>query len=184
MKKFSERFASYLIHKGSIKKEDYDIYSYGFQVEFEIILSFLSSICIALYLNMLVETVMFFMLFIPLRAFAGGFHFKNYLFCFFGSNVSLFVILILVKSVYLLPELSVILSLISMIAIKILSHFKNMEPEIDKSYYSRKLNFVMIVLSIMIIFFLVLHNSNYLFLIVTIMILETITLLLKIQNRK
>jgi accessory gene regulator B len=184
MKRMSERLTCYLVRKGSIKKEDYEIYNYGFQLEFEIVLSFLASLGIALYLNMLQETVLFFALFIPLRAFAGGFHFKKYLLCFIGSNVSLFTILVLVKNVDLLPRLSVIFYLILTAAIKYLSHLKNTEPELDKRYYSRKLNAVILFFSILIAFLYILHKSKYLFLIAAVMFLETITLLFKIQNEK
>lgn len=182
MKKASDWLTCYLIRMGNIQEEDYNIYCFGFQVGFEVILSFLASISIALYLHMLEETIIFFLFFIPLRAYAGGFHLKNYMVCFVCSNVSLVTILLLEKNVCLPPVISAAVYLISAAAIKYLSHSKNTEDAAEKDSYSKKLNITLAFFSIVVGILFFMQQSDYLLLIIAVMILEVITLLLKNQN--
>lgn len=79
----SKRIAHYLLKNGSIKNEsDLDIYSYGL----ELLISSLFNIAAILILSFIfgkpLEAVAFFLAFIPLRIFAGGYHAKTHLNCF------------------------------------------------------------------------------------------------------
>lgn len=79
--KLSILFSQRLIQLGIISKEHEEIYVYGF----ELILSFMSSVTIVLFLgaiiHKIIETLIFLTLFIVIRRFTGGFHAETYLKC-------------------------------------------------------------------------------------------------------
>ena len=71
MERLAIKFTDYLIHKGVILQENRNIYQFGFQVGFEVVLNTVISILIAIICKMEVECIVFFLVFIPLRSYAG-----------------------------------------------------------------------------------------------------------------
>lgn len=72
-----------------IKEEDTEIYIYGINQIFVSVLNVSSTLIIGLILGMLLESIIFLMAYIPLRSFAGGYHAKTPVRCYF---VSLFLV--------------------------------------------------------------------------------------------
>lgn len=83
MEHLSIVLTNYIFKKGIIDKKKYEIYQYGFQCFLEVSASTICSIVIALLLHMFSECLFFFLLFIPMRSFSGGFAFKNLFFLFY-----------------------------------------------------------------------------------------------------
>lgn len=68
----------YVIYKGMVKEEERSIYEYGFVVAMETGLSLIIIFFVAGILHMVVEGILFFIVFIPLRSYAGGLHLEHY----------------------------------------------------------------------------------------------------------
>ena len=82
-------FAStdYLVRHQVIDKDDRDIYEYGFHALYNNIIDITSIVIIALWLNMLPQTIIYHIAFISLRNTAGGYHTTTHLRCFIMSTM-------------------------------------------------------------------------------------------------
>lgn len=74
MKLMADMAASKLQAKGIIRKEEVAIYHYGVDALFTSLLELMSILLLASIVGNLVETILFFLAFIPLRIYAGGYH--------------------------------------------------------------------------------------------------------------
>ena len=90
IEKISHKLAVLAIEKEEISRENYDIYKYGFVVGIELLISIVFSILLAISFKSVLELFLFWIIFVPLRAFAGGIHLKTFIGCFF---LSMFVLL-------------------------------------------------------------------------------------------
>lgn len=97
MNKIAQRLVEYVIHKGAIKKEESAEYVYGFTVALEMCLSLIVSFIIAYKLHMIVEGIFFFAVFIPIRSYAGGLHFKQYYLCLILSCLTFSTVMLISK---------------------------------------------------------------------------------------
>lgn len=95
MEKLSIRIADLLLKKHYIVESMYNIYQYGMQMALEIGLSFITSVVICCIWGKIVEGIIFFVIFIPLRSYLGGFHMKSYRACYICSCVTLVAVLAL-----------------------------------------------------------------------------------------
>lgn len=93
MEKLSIKMANLLVKKKYIEEKMYSIYQYGLQMALEIGCSFITSIIICCLWGKVIEGIIFFVVFIPLRSYLGGFHMKSYWVCYICSCISLIVIL-------------------------------------------------------------------------------------------
>lgn len=71
----------------------YDIYQYGMQMALELGFSFITSVVLCCIWGKIVEGIIFFAIFIPLRSYLGGFHMKSYRSCYICSCVTLVTVL-------------------------------------------------------------------------------------------
>lgn len=95
MKKIANYLTDYICKKGVIKKEDYPIYNYGLQSCLE--MSFCICICsiTAIIMDALCEGTILWGIFLCVRSYAGGVHFKKYRYCLICSCIVYSVLLIL-----------------------------------------------------------------------------------------
>lgn len=93
MEKISNRIADLLLKKHYIEEAMFSIYQYGIQMTLEIGLSFVTSIVICCLWGKVLEGIIFFAVFIPLRSYLGGFHLKSYGACYICSCVTLVAVL-------------------------------------------------------------------------------------------
>lgn len=73
-KKLSSRISDVLVMGGIIKDTDRDKCSYGIDIMFSSIMQLLLILIISVFIGNIVETLLFFLMFIPLRIYAGGYH--------------------------------------------------------------------------------------------------------------
>ena len=90
MNYLSKKLTAYILRKGLISQENTDAYEYGFLYLLEVLVSLFCSIIIAVFLNAEVECLLFFLFFIPLRSYSGGFHTNHYISCLILSCCLLF----------------------------------------------------------------------------------------------
>lgn len=93
MERLSIKITNLLLGKQFIEESQYSIYQYGMQMALEISFSFITSAMICYIWGKMVEGIIFFSIFIPLRSYLGGFHLKDYKACYICSCVTLVVVL-------------------------------------------------------------------------------------------
>ncbi len=89
--------AEFFCRKGWIKEREIVIYRYLVQVWLEKALAVFTVVAVAGYLHMMLEVLLFFAIFIPIRNYAGGLHFETYLACYIGSVLTFTSVLVLTK---------------------------------------------------------------------------------------
>ena len=187
MNKVAQRLVEYVIHKGVIKKEESTEYVYGFTVALEMCLSLIVSFIIAYKLHMIVEGIFFFAVFIPIRSYAGGLHFKQYYLCFILSCLT-FSTVMLISSLLtwnMVYELIIFCAL--ELIIYVLYPVENVNRIVDSeenAYFKRKLEKYLLVDFVIALIFFILKKEKYLVLIVVTLSLVIVTMSIgKIKNK-
>ena len=160
MESLTIKFVNMLINNNIIKKEDAEIYSYGFKELIFIIINIITTIVIGLIFNKVFEVILFMIIYLPIRVYAGGYHARTKLRCY------IFSVLMLISVCYILKLnllnnylLIVILTIISSGIILYLAPVEDKNKPLDKieiKVYTkrtiRNLVIVLIVLCITLIF--------------------------------
>lgn len=97
MDKAAKVLTDYIIYKGVVKEEERQEFEYGFLIALEIGLSLLISFLLAYILHTVVEGILFFVIFIPLRSYAGGLHLERYWSCLTLSCLTFLGIMLISK---------------------------------------------------------------------------------------
>lgn len=116
MGQIAEFLADYVIEKGTVKEEERGVYEYGFLVALEKALCLITCFVISIALHTIPECILFFVIFIPLRSYAGGLHLDNYWSCFSLSCLTFLVIMIMGK--YL--EISLFVSSVALLFLELI----------------------------------------------------------------
>ena len=85
MTAISLRMAEWLAGNGTIDTKDRELYVYGIEQGLMILLNLITVILIGFVLGMVWQSVVFMILYFPLRSFAGGFHSRTRLGCYITS---------------------------------------------------------------------------------------------------
>lgn len=181
MERLASKFTDYLIHKGVILQENRNIYQFGFQVGFEVVLNTVISILIAIICKMEVECIVFFLVFIPLRSYAGGLHLDSYFKCMVCSCLSLLFILLIVKYININSVLMICTVAFSIIIIKVIKPVEHINRPVSRKKYRefvKKLNITLMVLAVTSTIFFVLEMNRILFTIAVTMFFMAIILFL------
>jgi accessory gene regulator protein AgrB len=181
MEKLSIALTNYIVKKEVISKENFDIYQYGFQSFLELILNFICSICIAVFLHMELECLLFFLLFIPLRSFNGGLHLKSYYSCLIFSCMTMTLILLIVKYFQVSTPVSFLLYFILFLFIKFtgaVNHPNRPVTEEENETFNRKTNLTLLFSLLAALYFLLFDLEKYLLLEVLIYFLVFCTLVI------
>lgn len=117
MKKISDKLTQYVIKSGVVSPESYAVYQYGFQVGLELLSSFAICCIVAILLNMFLEFIIFTVIFIVLRTFAGGVHLEKFTSCLFCSVSVQTLVLFLYNSIKAPISISWVLILVCSIAL-------------------------------------------------------------------
>lgn len=88
MKWMSERLTEYVVKSGVVPEDLYAVYQYGFQIGLEMIFCFLVCFAIAIYLHIIPEFIVFSIIFMLFRTYAGGLHLNSFGSCFICSIVT------------------------------------------------------------------------------------------------
>lgn len=97
MKPLADITAAQLQEMGIVRQEEIAVYRYGFDALYTALLQMASIFCLALVVGNFFETFLFFLAFIPLRIYAGGYHAGTRLNCYLLSlaNYGLFSLALL-----------------------------------------------------------------------------------------
>jgi len=95
MQRIGQKLTEYIFSKGLIQEEEKEIYDFGFQAALESAAGIGISIFLAALCGMVVEGILFYAIFIPLRSYAGGLHLKHFSACLIFSCLTHLSVLIL-----------------------------------------------------------------------------------------
>ncbi len=148
--------ASWLMKANNGTKDDFEIYKFGIQTAFEQGLYFLVCILISIFMNELGAMLIFLLVFIFVRPYIDGLHFKSFLACFSLSTL-ISVLIVYLSSEILLNKTtmiiaSVILELITYFCL--ISQSKKFEKN-EYNFYLKKLrkNFMIINVILLVLYF-------------------------------
>lgn len=134
--------ADYVIKKGMADEAERDVYEYGFQIGIELGCFVLYCIALAAYMDMLIEGALFFLIFTPLRAYAGGLHLERFHSCFILSCLTYSAVLLLVKHMQV-AEIPVFLLVVAFEAavycLYPVEHVNRKVEEEEDRYFRKKL---------------------------------------------
>ena len=188
MKRLEEVLTDYVIQKGMVKEEDRELYEYGFIMTIEVGLFVLSCLFVSLYLHMLMEGILFFLIFAPLRSYAGGLHLDKFHSCFILSCLTFSGILLIVRYVHISMLFSFIALFILEAAVYALYPVENINREVDSEenrFFKKKLKIFLAVDLLLAIICAVLKKECYVFLIAVIFFMIVVTMILgKYKNMR
>lgn len=162
MKKISIRIADLLLRKHHIEESMYNIYQYGLQMTLEIGCSFITSIIVCYIWGKVIEGILFFVIFIPLRSYLGGFHMKSYWACFICSLVTLIAVLGLSPFA---PKYYISWLILGISIVMIFFEAKKEKmKDAEGRYFYPKICVIILLILITGIVFTALHSSSKMFL--------------------
>mgnify|MGYP000493172516 CR=1 FL=1 len=97
--KLSDTIARSFVARGTISEERFSICRYGIKQLFSVCLNLLTTLCIGMVFGLVWESVLFTAAYIPLRSFAGGFHAKTPVRCYWYSAAMIAIVLALLRFV-------------------------------------------------------------------------------------
>ena len=83
-----DKIGNRFVRDGIITEEDKELYTYGMQQGVLILLNIISTIIIGIIFNMVWQSVVFLLAYMPLRSYAGGYHARTQVRCYL---ISLFI---------------------------------------------------------------------------------------------
>lgn len=188
MNALAKVLTDYVVYKGMVKDDERTIYEYGFIIALETMLSLIISFGIASILHMVVEGVLFFLIFIPLRSYAGGLHLDCYLTCLSLSCLIFSVVLLIVKLVNLHLYFSFLLFIVLVFSVWWLhpvDHINRVVDEDEELYFRRRLKFFLVIDVLISTLCVVTKRKQYLSLIVVTLLMIVITMILgKLKNSR
>jgi len=121
-----------LIVSGTINAEERDLYEYGLQQGLLIVLNILTIIIIGFLLKMIWQSIIFMIVYMPLRSYAGGYHARTQSRCYFFSILLTISVLLAIQ---LIPSTRFNILCIAMIAaiiIYVLAPVEDANKPLDK----------------------------------------------------
>jgi len=90
-----------MVSAGVIKQEDWEVYQYSTEVFISLTVNLLAAVLLLTIFGRLMEGLVFFAAFFPLRTYSGGYHAPTHFRCFAFSIV---ILLVFVASLSIVPE--------------------------------------------------------------------------------
>lgn len=112
-----------LVRQSIIEEEDKELYSYGMEQGIVTLFNFATAIAVGFVFGMVCETIIFTAAYMPIRIYAGGYHSKTRVRCYFTSILLLVAVLLGIKYLSFIYLVSILL--ISMVVIIVLSPVAN-----------------------------------------------------------
>lgn len=137
MNLLATRVTNRLVKVGAVSSDSADIYIYGFEVLLSSLFSTILIILIGVLIGEFAETVAFFIVFISLRSFTGGFHANTYLLC--ACVTTIVYAFVMLASTYVIINNSAFLVLlpVGVISIIIRAPIRNPYKALTEAEYMR-----------------------------------------------
>jgi len=129
--KTSKKIAQLLKQNKAIDDEYYELCQYGLQQGMSIFLNLLTTILIGIITGMIWQSIIFTILYIPLRSNAGGYHAQTATRCYIYSILLMIAILLAMKYLFIPEFICIIALLISCAIIIILAPVEDLNKPLD-----------------------------------------------------
>lgn len=183
-----KKVTNYFIINGIIKEEDKEIYSYGLHQGLLIVINILTTIAIGFLFAMVVESILFMIAYIPLRSYAGGYHAKTELRCYFLSTILIVLALLLMKFIPIREYIILGITGISGLIIYILAPVEDRNKPLDqieyKMYRKKSRNILAIEILSLLVFYLLGFKKISLIISISIFILSLMLVMGKVIKKK
>ena len=188
MKNISEKLATLLFSKDT-DEEKIELYEFAIYILFSSALHIGSMLIIGWLFGMMIESIIFYVSFILIRKFAGGYHAKTPLKCYFLSVLTIVISLLVLKYLHINNVgfyILVSLTLVSIVVIMYLSPLNNIYKINDKEkrIFKTISVFNSIFLFIMSLLFSRFNHTFALSILLGIIISTTLLVFGRIQNNK
>lgn len=188
MEKIAKKLADYVIQKGTIEEEEREIYEYGFSIATEMLLCILVCFSISMILHTFIEGILFFVIFIPLRSYAGGLHLNNYWSCFSLSCLTFFIIMMLGKYLEFPIYIALIIFFLLEIVVYNLYPVENINRIVDADedkQFKKRLKQFLIMDGTLAIVFAIVGWSKYLQMFMFTLVMIVVTMVVgKCKNKR
>ncbi len=142
MKNISDNIADTLLQSGILQDDNVDACRYGLDIFVSSVLEIISILVISVFVGNFVETLLFFLTFVPLRIYAGGYHADTKLKCYF---VSIGVYAAFTAAIYALPQslyttVNILMSMFSVVIVFAAApvvHRNKTVNEVERMYYRK-----------------------------------------------
>lgn len=181
MEKASKVLADYIIKKGMVEKKDREVYEYGFTIALESSLFVLVCMIASLYLHMTVEGVLFFVIFVPLRSYAGGLHLSKFYSCFALSCLTFWAIMLVAQNVHITMSVLFVIVAILEICVYLLYPVENINRMVntgENRHFRKKLEKVLFIHLVIAIVCVVLNFNRYIVVIAATYVMVVITMII------
>lgn len=88
-----------LVHNKIIREENADLFVYGFWIVLSNLFCFLEVVLFGMIFGMLLESILFYFTFVPLRGYAGGVHARKEITCIFCTTFAMFFSVIGIRQI-------------------------------------------------------------------------------------
>jgi len=153
----SEKITESLINQGAVPQEDKELYEFGIRQGIFLILNILTTAVLGLAVGMLWQSVVFLIVYYPIRSYAGGYHTNSPLTCYlFSVPLTLFVLF----GMKLLPWSIASILIVFVIALVVVVSLAPVEDshkpldQLERKVYKRKTCIMFALLSGFVIAFL------------------------------
>ena len=188
MKSLARILAEYVFNKGMITKEECQEYEYGFVIAMEKGLSLIISLCIAVLMNAIVEAVLFFIIFIPLRKYAGGLHLSKYSYCLILSCLTFSAVMYISKFLQIDSSIALLLIICMDLLIIVMYPVENINRDVDEKeniFFKKRLERNLLINLVIAMVCILFNKRHYLLVIVGTLVMITSTMYIgKIKYNK
>ena len=130
--KLSEQMTRSLENKGTIQSENRELYRYGFEQGFIMLLNLVTTLVIGLLFGKVLQLCLFMAAYIPLRSYAGGYHAKTPFRCYLLSIIILTAVTLCMKYLVLDNIVYYLMIVISGAVILLLSPVEDKNKPLDE----------------------------------------------------
>lgn len=137
------RFVDILIQKGICKKKDREIVIYGLKSGVKLLFNMLTTVVLGVIFKQIIESIVFLIFFPLIRTYAGGYHAKSPIVCYFLSSGIVVLLLAIIKYT---PANYIFFTSIFLLLIGLFLLFKiapidtkaKLFDEVEKKYFRKK----------------------------------------------
>lgn len=177
-----------MIDDGMMDEEEKGIYEYGIQVFLEMSMCLGTCLFVAFLFHIFLEITIFFLIFIPLRSYAGGLHFESFWSCYLFSCFTFIGVIAMAKYLEIPVTAGFIIVLILMLAMYLLYPVENINREVEadeNKYFRKKLLQFLFFDVIIVMLFLVFDKKEYMQIVMLTFVVVVLTMLMgKCKNSR
>ncbi len=170
MEKFVDKIISKQLEEKIISRDEINIYRYGYMLVYEVVVNMIIAVVIAQVSGEWLLIALFFVIYIPLRSFCGGWHADKFWKCTIYSNMIIVVMLVIKDTVIDMNNVFLLISIFGVCSVCILSlapmgTITKPISKDEKKLYSKKIRIIMSIQVIIYVIMIIIKCYEMLYLI-------------------